>query len=160
MRVNDLEAFCEDIRSSTIGRLERYCGDLDVAEEAFQEAVVRTCRNWSEVRTMHAPAAWVWRVAVNIVHDHHRRQRLHRRYLERERAYTPDSIDGSKPDIVISLWLEGALRALPDDQRTVLELRYLKDRSIRQVAAELERPEGTIKSLAHRGASTLRTRIA
>lgn len=160
MRVNDLEAFCEDIRSSTIARLASYCGDLDVAEEAFQEAVVRTCRNWAEVRAMRAPAAWVWRVAMNVVHDHHRRERLHRRHLERERAYASDDSESSSPDVVISMWIERALRGLPDDQRTVLELRYLKDRSIRQVAAELQRPEGTIKSLAHRGANSLRARIA
>lgn len=158
--MTDLEAFCEDIRSSLVGRLVRYCGDIDLAEDAFQEAVARTCRDWEDVRAMHAPAAWVWRVAVNVVHDHHRRERLHRRHLERKRAEIAGEIGASAPDLIISLWLDRAFRELPDDQRTVLELRYLKDRSIRQVATALDRPEGTVKSLAHRGARALRTRIA
>lgn len=152
--------FCEEIRSVTVGRLARYCGDPAVAEEAFQEAVVRTCRNWANVRTMRAPAAWVWRVAVNIVHDHYRRERLHRQHLEREQPHVSDEIDRSAPDVVVSLWLERVLWELPDDQRAVLQLRYLEDRSVRQVASLLDRPEGTIKSLAHRGASALRARIA
>ena len=158
--MTDLEEFCQEIRSSIIGGLARYCGDPDVAEEAFQEAVARTCRAWSEVRTMRTPGAWVWRVAVNVVHDHHRREQLHRRHLAHDHTVPRDETDGSVPDVVVSLWLEQELDALPEDQRAVLELRYLRDRSIRQVASDLDRPVGTIKSLAHRGTNALRARIA
>lgn len=158
--MNELEEFCQEIRSPIIRRLVRYCGDPDVAEEAFQEAVARTCRSWSEVRTMHTPAAWVWRVAVNVVHDHHRREQVHRRHLAHDHVLPSDGTNGSVPDVVVSMWLEQELHELPDDQRVVLELRYLRDRSIRQVASDLGRPVGTIKSLAHRGANALRARIA
>lgn len=81
--MTDLEVFCEEIRSSTVGRLGRYCGDTAVAEEAFQEAAVRTCRDWA-----------------------------------------------------------------------------LEDRAAQQVASLLDHPEGTSKSLEHRGAGALRARIA
>lgn len=157
--VTDLEVFCEEVRSWIVGKLAGYCGDVDVAEEAFQEAVVRTCRDWPQVRAMHAPASWVWRVAVNVVHDHHRREHLRRRHVQREGAEVCDEVDGSVPDVVVSLWLERALGDLPDDQRAVLEMRYLEDRSVRQVADALGRPEGTVKSLAHRGVRALRAGI-
>lgn len=157
--MTDLETFCEEVRAWIVDKLAGYCGDLDVAEEAFQEAVARTCHNWTQVRAMHAPASWVWRVAVNVVHDHHRRERLRRRHLERERWEACDEVDGAVPGVVVSLWLERALGELPDDQRAVLELRYLDDRSVRQVADALGRPEGTVKSLAHRGVRALRGRI-
>lgn len=143
-----------------VARLVRYCGDVDVAEEAFQEAIARTCDHWTEVRTMRSPAGWVWRVAVNVVHDHHRRRRLERQHLRRQVAAPAVEAAGRDRDVVAALWLEQALDELPDDQRTVLELRYLQDRSIRQVAADLDRPIGTVKSLAHRGARALRTSIA
>lgn len=158
--MTDLEVFCEEMRSVIIGRLVGYCGDVDVAEEAFQEAVLRTCRDWSDVREMHAPAAWLWRVAVNVVHDHHRRERLHRRHLERERAQMLEEGHEFQPEVVVSLWLRDALGELPDEQRAVLEMRYLDDRSVRQVATRLGRPTGTVKSLAHRGTRALRARIA
>ena len=158
--MTDLEEFCEEIRASIIGGLVRYCGDVDIAEEAFQEAVARTCVAWPEVRRMRTPGAWVWRVAVNVVHDHHRRERVHRRHLAHEHVLPSDGTDGSVSDVVVSLWLAQELDELPEDQRAVLELRYLRDRSIRQVAADLGRPVGTIKSLAHRGANALRARIA
>jgi RNA polymerase sigma-70 factor (ECF subfamily) len=39
-----------------------------------------------------------------------------------------------------------ALRRLPENMRVVLTLHYLADRDVQQIAAELDIPEGTVKS--------------
>jgi RNA polymerase sigma-70 factor (ECF subfamily) len=48
------------------------------------------------------------------------------------------------------------LRELPPDQRRVLELRFLKQKSIREIATLLDRSEGAIKQLQFRALETLR----
>jgi RNA polymerase sigma-70 factor, ECF subfamily len=48
---------------------------------------------------------------------------------------------------------------LPDDQRRVIRRRFMDQRSIREIAQELERTEGAIKQLQFRALETLRTQV-
>jgi len=54
------------------------------------------------------------------------------------------------------LALAGALARLPDDQRTVVELRYLQGRSLTQVAQRMKRSKGAVAKLLYRGVEKLR----
>jgi len=51
------------------------------------------------------------------------------------------------------------LERLPADQRMVIELRFLAQRSIRDIAQELGRSEGAIKQLQFRALETLRNQV-
>jgi RNA polymerase sigma-70 factor (ECF subfamily) len=48
---------------------------------------------------------------------------------------------------------------LPGDQRRVIVERYVEERSIREIAARLDRSEGAIKQLQLRALQTLRARM-
>jgi RNA polymerase sigma-70 factor, ECF subfamily len=50
--------------------------------------------------------------------------------------------------------------ALPRRQRTALVLRYYADLSVRDVAAAMECPEGTVKTLTHKAVVSLRQTLA
>ena len=52
------------------------------------------------------------------------------------------------------------VRELPEDQRKVLELRFVEEKSTREVAEAMGRSEGAIKQLQFRGLENLRARIA
>ena len=54
-------------------------------------------------------------------------------------------------------WLEAALRRLPPQERTVIELAYYEDRSQREIAANLGVPLGTVKGWTRRGLNRLAT---
>jgi RNA polymerase sigma-70 factor (ECF subfamily) len=50
-----------------------------------------------------------------------------------------------EPSVESAAWLERTLAALPSHYRQVLELRFLKARSIREAARELGKTEGAVK---------------
>src|SRR5262249_50208308 len=56
--------------------------------------------------------------------------------------------------------LDAGLAALPDDQRRLLEMKHRRGLMCEQIAAELGRPVGTIKSLLSRTYKLLRERLA
>jgi RNA polymerase sigma factor (sigma-70 family) len=59
-----------------------------------------------------------------------------------------------------SVDLQRALAGLPFDQRVMVVLRYLADRSERDVAQLLQVPVGTVKSRLTRGVAALSRELA
>jgi len=51
------------------------------------------------------------------------------------------------------------LGELAEDQRRVVIMRFTEDKSIREIAAELDRSEGAVKQLQFRALENLRKRI-
>jgi RNA polymerase sigma-70 factor (ECF subfamily) len=51
------------------------------------------------------------------------------------------------------------VEALPEDQRTVILLRFGEEKTIREIAAALNRSEGAVKQLQFRGLENLRARL-
>lgn len=96
-------------------------------------------------------AAWLIRIAANAIADHWRR-------TAREAGDLPaDMPDGIEMDAIeqraILFQLVGRL---PELQRRVIELRFGEEKSIREIAAVLERSEGAVKQLQLRALDNLR----
>lgn len=54
--------------------LVRHFGDIDVAEEAVQDAFAEAVRRWPRDGTPPSPAGWIITTARNRVIDRHRRE--------------------------------------------------------------------------------------
>lgn len=129
-----------------VGLLTLLVGEPFTAEELAQEVLIRVCRDPDRILAMVAPGAWIHRVAVNLANSHFRRlsagRRAHLRLtLERSPDRAPNPTDG--------VAVRQALQALPVRQRSAIVLRYYADLSIRDIAATLSCPEGTVKTLIH-----------
>jgi RNA polymerase sigma-70 factor (ECF subfamily) len=48
---------------------------------------------------------------------------------------------------------------LPEDQRRVVRMRFAEEKSIGEIAAQLNRTEGAVKQLQFRAFQTLRARL-
>ena len=149
----DLETFCTAQYPRLVGLLGLYCGDRLVAEELAQEALTRTCRDWSRVRVKESPEAWTTRTAINLANSHFRRKKAERRATER---LASGQVEPAQPDPSVALDLQRALGELGARQRAVLILHFLCDMSFVQVADVLEMPLSTVKSLSARGVTRLR----
>jgi len=135
-------------------------GDHGRAEDIVQETLLRAWRHPEKVadRTS-APGAWLYTVARHLAIDQHRARRVRPTEpagltLLASRA-APDQIDAA-----IAQWdLATALASLRPRDRDLLTARYLRDRSIGQIAADLNVPAGTVKSRLSAARAALRRNL-
>jgi len=152
-----LEDFCRDEYPRLVGSPGLYCGNADVAEELAQETIARICRDWEKVSWMASPSAWAHRVGFNLANSFFRRRAAERRALQRLGAVGASL---QSRDLAESVVIRRAVASLPRRQRTVLVLRYYLDMSVAEVAATMECPEGTVKTLTRKATNSLRAKLS
>jgi RNA polymerase sigma-70 factor (ECF subfamily) len=82
-------------------------------------------------------------------------RKVQRSWRQPDRALSPPPVagpPGEAPVVVVA-----ALKQLPEDQRRVIVMHHLADLSVREIAAELALPEGTVKARLSRGRVALKT---
>jgi RNA polymerase sigma-70 factor, ECF subfamily len=98
--------------------------------------------------------AWLLRVGRNAALDHLRAQRL----VPCEEVRTSDEGD-EQIGFERSQCLREALELLPEEQREVLVLRHIAGLSPTEIAERLDKSEGSIHGLHHRGRGALRAAL-
>lgn len=117
----DFEAFYVDVRPRLVRSLAVFCGgDLDVAADAADEALVRALERWSRVSTMALPDAWTFTVGRNLVRRRFRRRSTEERLLHSQIEPRTGEFEGRVDDSV-TVW--AAIAALPEADREALALR-------------------------------------
>ena len=106
--------------------------------------------------------AWLYRIARNLVIDNYRWNQ-NREYVPLE-SVAEDLVGGESPEKITELALafervQQALENLAPDQREVVELRFLAGLSLKEVALAVDKTVSAVKSLQHRGLSSLRTNL-
>ena len=103
-------------------------------------------------------SAWLYRIAANLVADHHRgRQRRPAVGLDEELPLRPGpgSVRRQRSAARRCKRLAGALEQLTEDQRQVVICKFGEGMSNAQAAAWLGKTEGAIEALQHRALRTL-----
>ena len=120
----------------------------DITSTVFERALV----NLPKFEWRGTPlVAWLFRIAANAVAD--RRQSIARDEREAPPP-TPDAFEAE--DVERRAMISQLVERLPELQRQVIELRFVDDKSIREIAAALNRSEGAVKPLQLRALETLR----
>lgn len=148
--MEELFAMCRHEHPRLVGMLGLYCGDHDVAEDLAQEALIRLCRDWRRVRTLDAPERWLHRVAINLAHSHYRRKTIERRALSILGARRQEETESHRDIETLEL-----LKDLPHRQKAAIVLHYYLDMTVPEVAQMMGIPDGTVKTLVHRGTRAL-----
>ena len=132
--------------------VSRRAGSRSVAEDVTSEVFEQALTNLGKFEWRGVPfVAWLFRIAANALADHWKRQGRDSQELPPD---VPD--ERERQDIDRRLSLFQLVDRLPDAQRQVIQMRFVEDRSIREVAAALDRSEGAIKQLQLRAIDTLR----
>ena len=137
--------------------------DQETAEDLAAEVFVRMVERIGAYKQQEHPIlAWLYTIARNLVTDHYR---LHGQgdNLPLEESLVAGEIQQpfqaaehqQEQDC-----LAKALKNLTEEQRQVIQLKFMEDRDIAEVASILGKNERTIRSLQHRALAALNRVIA
>jgi RNA polymerase sigma-70 factor (ECF subfamily) len=130
-------------RPQAVAALLRYFRDLDIAEEAFQDACLRALKNWPQNGPPRDPAAWLIMVGRNTAIDAVRRRRKQEPLPEEEaisdledaETALADQIDDSHyRDDILRLLFICCHPDLPAVQQIALALRLVSGLTVKEIA--------------------------
>ncbi|WP_018924379.1 RNA polymerase sigma factor SigW [Salsuginibacillus kocurii] len=148
----------------------RMTGNVHEAQDIAQEAFVRAYTNIDRYDTNRKFSTWIYRIATNLSIDRLRKKKPDL-YLDAEvkgaeglTGYSQLAATEEWPeDQVIRLewqeWIQEEISYLPPKYRAAIILKYMEDKSLREISEILDLPEGTVKTHIHRGREALRKRL-
>jgi RNA polymerase sigma-70 factor, ECF subfamily len=125
----------------------------DLTSEVFRHALAKIKKfEWRGVPF----SAWLIRIAANVVTDRWRRvQHQDDQSLPEELADTA----AHRADMEQSAEIFQLVEGLPPDQKRVVQLRFVEQKSIREIAEQIGRTEGAVKQLQFRALQKLRAQM-
>ena len=158
-RAGDEAAFTQiyERYSSQIYRyLYRRVGEVELAKDLHAEVFLRMFEGLAHYEDRGWPlSSWLYRIARDRVIDNVRRASTHRHVSLEEWERSIE--DGSREldQLVDREELYQLLANLTDEQRQVIQLRFMADLSIEEVCARTGRNPNSVKSLQYRGIQSL-----
>lgn len=131
--------------------------DVDLAEDAVQEALVRCWQGLPRLRSVDRFDGWLHRLLINAAIDEHRSRRRFRATVPLI-LVEPASIDPSTAIAEREL-VARAFERLRIDHRVVLVLQHYLDMSTNDMAEALGVPRGTVKSRIHYATEAMRAAL-
>lgn len=123
----------------------------DITSEVFHHALA-AIRNYEWRGTPFS--AWLIRIAANVMTD-----RWKRTVRESDDPLPPDVRDEDARDIEQCAALSQLVQELPIEQRRVIQLRFVEQKSIKEIAREIRKTEGAVKQLQFRALTKLRAQM-
>jgi len=175
---NDWERFRDFL--SLLARLRvdrRWQGKVDLSG-VVQQTLLEAYQSFRELDggTEAMKAAWLRQALANNLNDEIRKLTTAKRDIAREKALEVQLAESaSRLELLLPaqqstpsqhavreermLAVAGALAALPDKQRQVIELHHLQGQPLAEVAASLGLTKPAVAGLLHRGLKTLRQQL-
>jgi RNA polymerase sigma-70 factor (ECF subfamily) len=127
----------------------------DLTSEVFHQALANLKRfEWRGIPF----AAWLFRIAANLISD--RWQRSGREVADDSGVIESAPASATEiEDVERRATLFRLVDTLPAEQRRVVVLRFVEEKSIKEVAREVRKTEGAVKQLQFRALSSLRARM-
>jgi len=144
---DDIARVFRDESGRCIATLVRVLGDIDLAEDAVQEAFVVAARTWPVAGLPPNPGAWITTTARNRAIDRFRRESSReRRETEATAMTAPDEpLDvGPLPDDQLRLIFTCCHPALSSEAHIALTLRLIAGLQTPEIAAAFLVPEATM----------------
>jgi len=139
-------------------------GDFDQAEDIVQEAFLKACGALGSFETERDFYPWLSTIARNLAFNLMAREgRKESLDQIHERGFDPPSGDlGPLEQLIIGESQQRfytALKALPEQYRTVFVLRHFEEMSYEDISAQLKIPPGTVDSRLYRARQLLVTAL-
>lgn len=124
----------------------RLTDDRAAAQDVVQETWMAVIRGLVALRDMTLFRAWLFRIASHKCQDHWRRNRSRERFVTEVQNQPESCSSASGSPGAVRTDITAAFRRIPPESRVVLDLMYMEDFSVGEIADMLSLPEGTVKS--------------
>jgi RNA polymerase sigma-70 factor (sigma-E family) len=126
-------------------------GDWHLAQDLVQETLARMFQTWDKSPVMESPQSYAHVVLARLYIDRRRR----RGFWERPTDRVADAVAAGE-HVELRVAVQAALAQMRPADRAVLVLRYLRDRSVDQVATDLGKSPGAVRAQSKRALERLR----
>jgi len=129
----------------------------DITSETFTRTLEYINKNSGNNIKIENIQAFLYRTATNAVIDYYRQKSRQNVPLNEFNVRDASSMTSEqKTQIVI---IRDALQKLEGEQADVVMWHYVEDLSIKEIAEMLNKPEGTVRVILHRGLKELRRHL-
>lgn len=119
-------------------------GNASLADDIAQDALVRAYVASGSFLGLSKFSTWLFRIAYNCYVDHHRKPKLETVSSDTRQALAVPAADETDSGFRHQK-LYQALESLPEKEKATIVLHYFEDRSIKEISAILQIPQGTVK---------------
>lgn len=171
----DINAFgyiYEEYYDQIFNYILRRTGNVEDARDITAETFFKALKNIHCFKWRQVPfSAWLYKICTHEIASFYRnrdRNLISMEYLQ-SRGFDPGSEYDLEEEIMAAYnalkkheeWLicSRAIKKMPDRYADVITLRYFAGKKIAEIAMIVGKPEGTIKSLLHRGLQKLKKAI-
>jgi RNA polymerase sigma-70 factor, ECF subfamily len=128
----------------------------DLTSEVFHHALANLQRfEWRGIPF----AAWLYRIAANLISDRWQRTNREQVAEEQELIESAPASSSEFEEVERRATLFRLVDTLPAEQQRVVVLRFVEQKSIKEVAREIRKTEGAVKQLQFRALTSLRARM-
>ncbi len=146
----------ERVYAYVVRRVENRTETEDLTSEVFHHALANLKRfEWRGIPF----AAWLYRIAANLISDRWQRTSREQVADEPELLESAAAKSVEYEEVERRATLFRLVETLPAEQRRVVVLRFVEQKSIKEVAREIRKTEGAVKQLQFRALSSLRARM-
>ena len=138
----------------------RRVGDRAETEDLTSEVFHHALSNLQRFEWRGIPfAAWLFRIAANLISDRWQRKSRENIADEPEQIESAPARNAEFEEVERKATLFRLVGSLPAEQRRVVVLRFVEQKSIKEVAREIRKTEGAVRQLQFRALSALRARM-
>lgn len=133
-----------------------YMRNEDDALEVFQESLYKALNSINTLKNNDYFSTWLMRILINTaIATLKKKQKI----ISVEHEILDQMVNGEYLQTEEHLDLLQAMDDMEEKYKTVLLLRYYQDYTVKQIAAFLDCPEGTVKTNIRRGLEILRPKL-
>ena len=156
--LDDFEQFYVEHRERLFAFLVYRTGNRALSEDLLGDVFERAWRARARFDPRRgSPTAWLYTIAVNRLHDHHRRAQVERASLERVMSGAATSVEPAQEAVADRDRVMRALSSLNERDREIVALRFGADLTAPQIARVTEQPLTTVEGRLFRALRRLGT---
>ena len=147
----------------------RRTASIQVAQDITSETFLKALKNIHNFKWQNVPfSAWLYRIAINEISLWQRNRSYKAISLDglRDKGFEPASEADMEEELIKAqqsverhgqyILVQKELELIPAKYREVIALRFFEGKQLLEIAQILGKPEGTVKSLLHRGLEKLK----